>query len=110
MRTLSSDWQALGMLIDGATRRAIANTLNTQYSPGSYSGLGNGATRDPGSAFITDLVYLKEAQVDVDVAAITVSTSSCTFPSLTSPSVFGCPLYAHRGCFVQRRLGQRRDR
>ncbi|KAL1678701.1 hypothetical protein EV122DRAFT_211386 [Schizophyllum commune] len=57
---------------------AIANTLNTQYSPGSYSGLGNVATRYPVSAFITDLVYLKEGQVDVDVAAITSLGVRCT--------------------------------
>ncbi|KAL1741960.1 hypothetical protein HDZ31DRAFT_44314 [Schizophyllum fasciatum] len=57
---------------------ALANTLNTQYTPGSYSGLGNAATRYPVSAFVTDLVYLQDAHVAVDVAAITSLGVRCT--------------------------------
>lgn len=52
--------------------RAIVRTLNTDYSEQAY-GLGSANTRYPTSAFITDMIYLKGTQIEVDVDRITVS-------------------------------------
>lgn len=47
-------------------------TLNTDYFTPPH-GLGGASTIYPVSAFITDLVYMKETQIPVDVKLITVS-------------------------------------
>jgi hypothetical protein len=50
---------------------AIVRTLNATYHNQSY-GIGNTHTTYPVSAFITDLVYLKDTEVDIDVKQINV--------------------------------------
>ncbi|KAJ7785650.1 hypothetical protein B0H16DRAFT_1753437 [Mycena metata] len=63
---------------------AITRTLNAQYSTPSYGlayggGAGAGSnTMFPVSAFITDLVYLKDTSVRVDLRAITAMGVRCT--------------------------------
>ncbi|KAF8167884.1 hypothetical protein B0H34DRAFT_646295 [Crassisporium funariophilum] len=52
--------------------RAIVRTLNSNYSMQAY-GLGGANTTYPVSAFITDLIYLKNTRVSVDVERITAS-------------------------------------
>lgn len=52
---------------------AIVRTLNATYHNQAY-GIGNTHTTYPVSAFITDLVYLKDSEVDIDVKQINVST------------------------------------
>ncbi|TRM62945.1 hypothetical protein BD626DRAFT_557818 [Schizophyllum amplum] len=81
---------------------AIANTLNTQYGHGrAYAGLGNATTRYPISAFVTDLVYTQEAQVDVDVAKITVSPFVLRrILLLTIIAVVGRTMHTHRGSLL----------
>ncbi|KAJ7102528.1 UPF0052-domain-containing protein [Mycena belliarum] len=59
---------------------AIVRTLNAQYSTPSYGlayGLG-GVTTFPVSAFVTDLVYLKDTSVPVDLREITAMGVRCT--------------------------------
>jgi hypothetical protein len=51
---------------------AIVRTLNATYHVHSY-GIGNMHTTYPVSAFITDLIYLKGSEIDIDVKHITVS-------------------------------------
>lgn len=53
----------------------IVRTLNTNYSTPPY-GLGGANTVYPVSAFITDVVYMKDIQIPIDVEAITVSLSA----------------------------------
>ncbi len=50
----------------------IVRTLNANYSTPPY-GLGGASTVYPVSAFITDIVYMKETQIPIDVKLITVS-------------------------------------
>ncbi|KAJ7674447.1 hypothetical protein B0H17DRAFT_1170677 [Mycena rosella] len=59
---------------------AIVRTLNAQYNAQSYGlayGLG-GNTTFPVSAFITDLVFLKDTSVAVDLRQITAMGVRCT--------------------------------
>ncbi|KAJ7151643.1 hypothetical protein C8R46DRAFT_1229177 [Mycena filopes] len=59
---------------------AITRTLNAQYSTPSYGlAYGTGSnTTFPVSAFITDLVYLEDTSVPVDLRAITAMGVRCT--------------------------------
>ncbi|KAJ6569557.1 UPF0052-domain-containing protein [Mycena capillaripes] len=59
---------------------AIVRTLNAHYSTPSYGlayGLGSNTTF-PVSAFITDLIYLKDTSVQVDLRQITAMGVRCT--------------------------------
>jgi len=56
---------------------AIVRTLNATYHNQSY-GIGNTHTTYPVSAFITDLVYLKDTEVDIDVKQINSLGVKCT--------------------------------
>ncbi|KAJ7771927.1 hypothetical protein DFH07DRAFT_997593, partial [Mycena maculata] len=59
---------------------AIVGTLNASYGTPSY-GLaygGGGETRFPVSAFVTDLVYLRGTQLEVDSRVITAMGVRCT--------------------------------
>lgn len=56
---------------------AIARTLNTSHSPTRY-GIGDATTTYPISAFITDLVYIKNTTVEIDVAKVTRLGVRCT--------------------------------
>ena len=58
---------------DSKNCRAITRTLNDTYEPQLY-GIGNARTQFPVSAFITDLVYLRNTNVVVDVKKLTVGT------------------------------------
>ncbi|KAL0570988.1 hypothetical protein V5O48_010973 [Marasmius crinis-equi] len=57
--------------------QAITRTLNETYEPQLY-GIGNARTQYPVSAFITDLVYLKQTKVEVDVRKLTALGVRCT--------------------------------
>jgi len=57
--------------------RAIVRTLNSNYSVQAF-GLGSANTTYPISAFITDLVYLKETSIKVDVEEIMMMGVRCT--------------------------------
>ncbi|KAF9015389.1 hypothetical protein BDQ17DRAFT_1536058 [Cyathus striatus] len=57
--------------------RTISRTLNSNYHNPTH-GLGNANTLYPASTFITDVVYLKGAQVQVEVAQITALGIRCT--------------------------------
>ena len=63
---------ALELVIDFPCARAIARTLNSDYSIQTF-GLGGANTTYPISAFITDMVYLKGTHIKVDVEEIAAS-------------------------------------
>ncbi|KAI0321925.1 hypothetical protein OF83DRAFT_1236643 [Amylostereum chailletii] len=71
---------------------AIVRTLNAQYQPQSY-GLGNAATTFPISAFITHLVYLRGAHVEVDVQRITHLGVRCIEIASQALGRDGVPVY-----------------
>ncbi|PFH54681.1 hypothetical protein AMATHDRAFT_134612 [Amanita thiersii Skay4041] len=52
--------------------QAICRTLNASYDSQGF-GVGKAVTSYPVSAFITDLIYLKGTEVEVDVESITAS-------------------------------------
>lgn len=56
--------------------RAIVRTLNGDHSVQAF-GLGGANTTYPISAFITDMVYLKETRIKVDVTEITMMGVRC---------------------------------
>ncbi|KAK1224706.1 hypothetical protein PQX77_012379 [Marasmius sp. AFHP31] len=56
---------------------AITRTLNDTYEPQSY-GIGNARTQFPISAFVTDLIYLRNTKVDIDVKKLTALGVRCT--------------------------------
>ncbi|KAJ2928918.1 hypothetical protein H1R20_g8340, partial [Candolleomyces eurysporus] len=60
---------------------AIVRTLNANYSIPQY-GLGNANTTYPASAFITDLVYLKNTKVPINEVAIRRLGIKCTEASV----------------------------
>ena len=64
----------------------IARTLNASYSSQSYGGLGGVATTYPVSAFVTHMIYLKNASVEVEVGKVAVREMDDTgYPSFLSP-------------------------
>ncbi|KAJ8520366.1 hypothetical protein ONZ45_g2827 [Pleurotus djamor] len=65
------------MLSNHGINSSIVRILNFWNQPQSY-GLGGVNTTYPVSAFITDLVYLKESDVKVDVGQITAMGVRCT--------------------------------
>lgn len=75
---ISSKVQPISKQLDLGTKpgddyhRAMVRTLNASYNSTPF-GLGNANTTYPISAFITDLVYLKDTAVKVDVDYITAS-------------------------------------
>ncbi len=54
----------------------ITRTLNDGHYAQTYGGLSKVDTTYPISAYITHLVYLKGTMVEVDVPAVTVSSSA----------------------------------
>jgi hypothetical protein len=66
------------MITDTDHVRAIVRTLNASYNSQPL-GLGNVSTTYPVSAFITDMVYLKETDIVVNVERLTVSMLQITF-------------------------------
>jgi len=72
----------------------IVETLNASYSARPF-GLGNVSTTYPVSAFITDMVYLKRTDIDVDVERLTALGVNCI--ELDAESTEGTPKYDANG-------------
>lgn len=73
--TLLYETSSYDLFLTSSFSSAIVRTLNANYSAPQY-GLGNANTTYPASAFITDLVYLKNAKVPINEVAIRVSAAS----------------------------------